>query len=106
MKCDCCGRRKWLLESFAEVKTKTDTLLFCVDCNDIAYKVRDAAIEGNRSEYSKLLLEWKQRSKKPSVKFEKWQPTFLSPLDEKLKKYESAQASDGHMTTNEGNKNG
>lgn len=84
MVCDCCGRKKKLFESFAAVQTKTGLLNFCVDCNDLAYKVRDDANEMNKAAYCLHLELWKKRAKKPSKSFNEWQETFLAPLEKKL----------------------
>ena len=99
MICDCCGRRKRFFESFAAVKYKTDSLNLCVDCNDIAYKVRDAANENNLEEYRRFLSEWKMRAKKPTAMFEKWQQAFLSPLDEKMEKICSGEKAKNNTTS-------
>ena len=48
MVCDCCRRKKKLFESFAAIQTKNGQLNFCVECNDLAYKVRDDANELKR----------------------------------------------------------
>lgn len=85
MVCDCCGRKKKLFESFATVQIKGGQLNFCVDCNDLAYKVRDDANEMNKDGYNLHLEQWKKRAKKPSENFVEWQKTFLVPLEERLK---------------------
>lgn len=84
MKCDCCGRKKRLFESFATVQTKKGRLNFCIGCNDLAYKVRDDANELNREQYAIHMEEWKKRTKNPSKAFTDWQQEFLAPLDKKL----------------------
>ena len=89
MVCDCCGRKKKLFESFAVVKHKQAQMNFCVDCNDLAYKVRDDANEQNRDNYEKHLKEWKKRAKKPSVTFLLWQQEFLAPLEKSFEKEET-----------------
>lgn len=89
MVCDCCGRKKKLFESFAAVKYKQTQMNFCVDCNDLAYKVRDDVNEQNNDNYEKHLKEWQQRAKKPSDIFLAWQQEFLAPLEKSLKKEES-----------------
>lgn len=86
MVCDCCGRRKKFFESFAPVKNGEDQMSFCVNCNDIAYKVRDAANENDENQYKELKEEWDKRAKKPSARFVKWQTEFIKPLDEKFQK--------------------
>lgn len=89
MVCDCCGRKKKLFESFAAVKYKQTQMNFCVDCNDLAYKVRDDANEQNQEAYEKHLKEWKKRAKKPSETFLLWQQEFLTPLEKSFKKEET-----------------
>ena len=84
MVCDCCGRKKKLFESFAVIKTKTDQLNFCVDCNDLACKLRDDANEMNKDFYNLHLEQWKKCTKKPSKSFIEWQEAFIAPLEKKL----------------------
>lgn len=84
MVCDCCGRKKKLFESFAVVQTKNGQLNFCVECNDVAYKVRDDANDMNKDAYNLHLEQWKKRAKKPSKIFVEWQKYFLNPLEKKL----------------------
>lgn len=84
MVCDCCGRKKKLFGSFAAVKTKDGQLNFCVDCNDIAYKVRDDANEMNKDAYILHLEQWKQHAKKPSKQFVVWKEAFIAPLEKKI----------------------
>lgn len=85
MVCDCCGRKKKLFESFAVVQAKTGPLNFCVDCNDMAYKVRDDANERNKEAYKGHLEQWKRLAKKPSKSFIEWQKAFLIPLESKFR---------------------
>lgn len=84
MVCDCCGRKKKLFESFAAVKYKAIQMNFCVDCNNLAYKVRDDANEMNIDDYKLHLNQWKKRAKKPSKNFTEWLKIFLVPLEEKI----------------------
>ena len=86
MICDCCGRKKKLLESFAIVKFKQKQMNFCVDCNDLAYKVRDDANERNKDNYEKHLEEWNKRAEKPSDTFLLWQKDFLLNLEKSFDK--------------------
>ena len=80
MVCDCCGRKKKLFESFAIVRTGKIQMNFCVDCNDLAYKVRDDANAQDNDSYEKHLREWKKRAKKPSDAFLSWQQEFLTAI--------------------------
>lgn len=85
MQCDCCGRKKKMFESFAVVKTNNDNLNFCVDCNNLAYKVRDAANELNEVEFDNLIKEWEKKEKKPSENYLNWKKTFIATLQQKMK---------------------
>lgn len=81
MVCDCCGRKRKLLESFAAVQYKQTQMNFCADCNDLAYKVRDDANDHNKDEYEKHIKEWEKQAKKPSDLFLAWQKEFIAPLE-------------------------
>ena len=84
MKCDCCGKKKRLFESFAAVQAKSEQLNLCVECNDMAYKVRDDINDQNEEKYKLHLEQWKKRTMSPSKKFVEWQETFLTALEQKL----------------------
>ena len=71
MKCDCCGKKKGLLESFEKVKTEHGNLNLCVTCSNLLYKIRDAAHDENQDEYNALLDELRIRSHK------QWFESFL-----------------------------
>ena len=86
MVCDCCGRNKKLFESFATVRSGQIQMNFCVDCNDLAYKVRDDANAQNVDSYIKHLEEWEKRAKHPTEAFLSWQQKFLSSLKKSAKK--------------------
>lgn len=78
MRCDCCGRKKKLFESFAQITFNGGKLNFCIECNDLAYKVRDAYKEVDEAKYLDLLDRWEKRAKKASPLFKTWQAAFLS----------------------------
>ena len=86
MVCDCCGRRKKIFESFAAVKHGQTQMNFCVECNDLPYKIRDDANEQNSDSYEKHLKEWKKRAKKPPETYLKWQQVFLISLEKNTNK--------------------
>lgn len=86
MVCDCCGRKKKMFESFAVIQFEKEQMHFCVDCNDLAYKVRDDANDKNKEEYNRHVREWKVCAKKPSKVFLVWQQEFLAQLDRVLGK--------------------
>lgn len=84
MRCDCCGRKKKLFESFAEVKDGKTTLHLCVDCNDLFYKLRDAATEDDRLEFDSILADLKKKMKKGSAAFDDWANRFIDQQKAKL----------------------
>lgn len=62
------------------MKYKQTHVNLCADCNDLAYKTRDAANEKNNDVYEKHIHEWAKRTKKPSGTFLLWQEEFLASL--------------------------
>lgn len=84
MKCDCCRRKKKLLESFAEVKDGKTTLRLCVDCNDLFYKLRDAANEDDSQEFDNVMTELNKKMKKSSVALRDWAAGFTDKQKAKL----------------------
>lgn len=91
MVCDCCGRKKKLFESFAAVKTEKGQLNFCVECNDIAYKIRDDANEHDKEKFDQHVKEWEKRAKKPSKLFTEWKKEFMKPLTAKFEEYQKLE---------------
>ena len=84
MKCDCCGRKKKLFESFAEVKDGKTVLHLCVDCNDLFYKLRDAATEDDRSEFDSVMADLEKRMRKSSAALKDWATKFIAKQKAKL----------------------
>lgn len=84
MVCDCCGKKRKLFESYAEVEFRQKKLNLCVDCNDLAYKVRDDAHEHDKNVYKLHLSEWEKRSKTPSKLFTEWRKYFLKKIEDKF----------------------
>ena len=81
MVCDCCGKRKKLFESYAVIQYKQNSIYLCVDCNDLAYKVKDDVNDKNKEKYDKHLNEWRRLAKKPTDLFLLWQQEFLMMLE-------------------------
>lgn len=77
MVCDCCGKKKKLFESFAAIKIDSGNLNLCVECNDLAYKIRDDANEKNKELFDKHLQEWNKRAEKALKRFEEWKKGFV-----------------------------
>lgn len=84
MKCDCCGRKKKLFESFAEVKDDKTVLHLCVDCNDLFYKLRDAAAEDDRPEFDSVAADLEKRMRKSSAELKDWATRFIAKQKAKL----------------------
>ena len=82
MECDCCHRRKMFYESFAFLETEDDKMNLCVDCNNLLYKLRDYANEGNREKFYEHLKQLEKRQKKPSSIFASWLKSFVVKLEE------------------------
>lgn len=82
MKCDCCHKRKRIKESFAKIETQDTIMYLCVDCNNLAYKLRDDSIEKDTTNFEKHLKELSLREKKSSVTYLKWKSEFLIRLKE------------------------
>ena len=79
MKCDCCGRKKKLLETFASVDNGNKKLTLCVDCNDLLYKLRDAADEGTANEFQSIQQSLTSRMEgKASEDFQAWSEKFIA----------------------------
>ena len=80
MVCDCCGRKKKLFESFAAITTDEGKLNLCVDCNDLAYKIRDDANDGDKAQFDKHLKQLDNRGKNARPIFVKWKKKFITDL--------------------------
>lgn len=80
MKCDCCGRKKKLLEAFASVDNGDKKLTLCVDCNDLLYKLRDAA---NEFQSIQQMLTSRMESK-ASKDFQAWSEKFIAKQHAKI----------------------
>lgn len=84
MKCDCCGRKKKLFESFAEVKDGKTVLHLCVDCNDLFYKLRDAANADDKPVFDSVLADLENRMKKSSAALKDWATKFIGEQKTKV----------------------
>lgn len=98
MKCDCCGRKKKLFESFAEVKDGKTVLHLCVVCNDLFYKLRDAAAEDDRPAFDNAMAELNKKMKKGDKALKAWATSFIDKQRAKLS--DSADEDDGSNETN------
>lgn len=91
MKCDCCGRKKKLFESYVAIKYEDSRINLCAFCNDLAYKIRDDANNNEKELFEKHLEEWENRSKKKSDKFTKWQVEFIKKQESVFNRMKMAQ---------------
>ena len=72
MKCDCCGRRRRLFESYSSVKTEGKQIRLCVTCTNLLYKMRDLASDCEWEGYSLLHKELDLKKKTFTPLFERW----------------------------------
>ncbi len=80
MVCDCCGRKKKLLESFTNTAYKDGYIHFCAECNKAPYRVREAV---KLQDDKKIELEnekWLKLEKKPSPLFIEWKKEFIQKI--------------------------
>ena len=84
MVCDCCGRKKKLFESFAVIMTDEGKMNLCVDCNDLAYKIRDDANDGNKEQFDEHLKQLEKRGKKARPIFVDWKKKFIEDHNKRL----------------------
>lgn len=78
MRCDCCGKRKGLLESFERIQTKYGELNLCVTCSNLLYKIRDTARDKDKDGYEACCNELEKRAKKETPLFAKWLNGYLN----------------------------
>ena len=72
MKCDCCGRRRRLFESYSSVKTEGKQIHLCVICTNLLYKMRDFASDYEWKEYAKVQQELEENKKSFTQLFDRW----------------------------------
>ncbi len=84
MTCDCCKRKKKMLESFAVVQTNEGSINLCVECNDLLYKIRDNAKGKDRNKYEKNAVLLEERSKNATSSFLKWKKQFIDNLEKDM----------------------
>lgn len=82
MKCDCCGKRKKLTESYEEIKADNSKLHLCVDCSNDLYNMRDSIKEGNTEEYEQRKSKLEKKAKKASAIFNEWYKQFLGKIND------------------------
>ena len=77
MRCDCCNRRKKLLESFEEIDAEKVRIHLCVDCSNHLYQIRDLIKENDVEALNFKKIEIEKKMKKASSAFKSWyQSTF------------------------------
>ena len=71
MRCDCCGKRKCILESFEDIHYEKKTLHVCVKCSTLIYKIRDA-YNSKQANLPDLIEALEKRESPTSTEFKKW----------------------------------
>ena len=73
MKCDSCGRRRGLFESFEAIRTDDTQLNVCPPCSALVYAIRGTIQEKAAEDEASLRKDLKNRQKKSdSNHFNKW----------------------------------
>lgn len=83
MRCDCCGKRRGPFQSFAAIEAKSGQINLCSDCNDLAYKMRDAVRYGKEDAYRESKEALTRREKKPTERYLEWKAGFVASLEKK-----------------------
>lgn len=78
MKCDCCGKKKRLFESYAAIKLSSGQLYLCASCNDLMYKLRDAEKDNDKEAFDSYRDQLEQKSDNAASKrFVQWSNSLL-----------------------------
>ena len=77
MKCDCCGKRKRLFESYEELSFEKSKMHLCVGCSKELYKMRDFYNDNNVKEYTICKGKVDKKSQKCTPVFSKWYNGFI-----------------------------
>ena len=82
MKCDCCGRRRRLFESFSSVNAGDSQMRLCGNCTNLLYKLRDYARDDSWEEYNltKSELDQHATNKKCNPIFKSWYKEYCKNL--------------------------
>ena len=56
--CERCGKRERIGECHERITHKDHSFYLCVDCSQIAYKIKDAIIDGNFSDADELVQDF------------------------------------------------
>ena len=78
MKCDCCGKTKKLFDMFYTQKNGNCQGRLCSECNELAERIRQDVLAGERELYELHLVQWNRRAKDPSPDFPEWNQAFLA----------------------------
>jgi len=70
--CLRCGKREGFRKSHEKIKYKDDVLYLCVDCAQIAYKMKDAVIDMDSTLADELARDFVSLPEKPSKVLLSW----------------------------------
>jgi len=79
--CVRCGKREGFGKCYEHIKYENDTFYFCVDCAQIAYKIKDAVNAEKTSIADDLAHEFRALPKEPNVVLNKWFNDYLRRID-------------------------
>lgn len=80
MKCDCCAKKKRMLESYEEIRFDNKKLHFCVKCNTDLYNMKDLYKANKTDEYEERKKVIDKKKEKCSEDFNAWYDSFLENI--------------------------
>lgn len=86
--CARCDKREGFGKCHERIKYGNDTLYFCVDCAQIAYKMKDAINEKNTSIADELAHEFVSLPERPSAILTKWFDEYKTRIGYQAKENE------------------
>ena len=73
MTCDCCGKKKKLLDMFWSVGEGREKSSLCSECWNVVERLESDVAGGEKELYGLHLIQLKKRAQNPSETFLTWQ---------------------------------
>jgi hypothetical protein len=81
MRCDCCNKKRGLLESYVQKSIEDEKINLCSECIKCAYRVREAYSKQNKEQIEMEIAAWNKRTKKATEPFKKWKKSFIETTE-------------------------
>lgn len=72
MKCDCCSKKKGLLEAYEIINYEGKRINLCANCCKLIYKIRDATKENSKQVIDEIGKKVENFNDKSSDDFKNW----------------------------------